>query len=820
MEALKIKPREPMPDVENWDDDDFVIEPEDMTFGGASTKAPSRRESYSSHMSFRSDLESYQSEEKHVHLPGDDEKSTLDAVTVARNAGIPIPQNVPPSALMGGTIKRLGGGKIQKAIQDDWADDLVFPDQGQALIIKTQDASKFPAVLRQVSLGSNTENPIKQAQTSTSASPESKPTKSSRIQRSAPTLAPPINLDMFKDDDDDDFLGDGMETIKVSKNRLPKPISLITPPTPQKPNAIGNGEEDFENDLELPSDGKLTLSKKRDIPKTPSVNPSDDFDWGEGSLGTRHGGTRRSARSSSASALSPSVSSSITAESEDETFDGLVLPTGPIDFTKRLQCRKISRSPERIVEEPAENKPKSSPKKVNNEIKEEEDPLAGIDIGEGEVFDSRRLTLNRNIKVKNARVPSPTRPKTTMSLVFTNKSSAAPSRLPRPSHERARSSLEPVSESGDPIISRTNRRSLSRLGGHSAQSSISSIGTPTTPSSTSSIPQTPGRRQLGPKTSQASLRNNDAPHTTSAQLLRLKRSCPAMKAGQSPAKPVTGRYDRPPSRSDNPSRQSYMRPKTPVEKRPKTPTERRTAESTVSQARKNHVPFLPAGASTNSSHHITVKSSRAYRRHDSENSLDLRPISRAVSRTAIRSPSPRRHRVMPDGSWRHQTKPLRPRVFGDGHELDGFDDLPTSKETEARFMRQPVANGTKACLRNKYYQNIQPDRTATPSPHTPYTPGRTDNTPHFARDTAASRIARETSIAQRATPGIPLTTQRVAQLTRTNLHPQLPGNSIRSKKPRKQAQSKPLLISNLNSMKESKGMDDIFPLCLRKSIFC
>ncbi|KAJ2902360.1 hypothetical protein MKZ38_000677 [Zalerion maritima] len=796
-----------MPDVESWDDDDFAIGGDDLTLGSTnnSTAGPSRRESHSSHLSFRSDLESLQGEEKQVHLPGDDEKSTLDAVTVARNAGIPIPQNVPPSALTGGTIKRLGGRKIQKAmVAEDWTDDIVLPEQDQALCIKTQDASKFPAVLRQVSSGSATGSPVKQ-QASPLKLVEAKPPS---------MLGGAINLDQFKDnDDDDDLFGDGMETIKVSKNWQTKPISLITPPTPQK---NSDRVDEFENDLELPSNGKLELSKKRDIPKTPSTNTSDDFDWGEGSLGTRFGGTRRSARSSSASALSPSVSSSITAESEDETFDGLLLPTGRVDFSQRLQRRRISRSPDRIPEEPEQ--PKSSPKKPPQKTGkgDQEDLLDGLDLGEGEVFDSKKLTLNRNIKLKNARPSSPARPKTAVSLTFTNKLAAGTSRLPRPNHERARSSLEPVSESGESMQTARNRRSLSRVGGHSAHSSISSINTPTTPSSTSSsIPSTPNRRQLGQKTSQSSLRSNDhAPHTTSAQLLRLKRSCPVMKALQSPAKPMVSRYERPPSRTDTSSRQSYMRPKTPVERRPKTPTERKTVESAAAQARKNPLPFLPAGASSSQSHHVTAKSSRTFRRHDSDNSLDFRPYSRTVSRSTMRSPSPRRGRIVPDGSWRHQTRPARQRNFGDGHELDGFDDLPTSKETEARYMRQPVASGPKLSLRNKHYQNILPDRTATPSPLTPYTPARVDNTPHFARDTAASRIARETSLAQRGGPGgpvAPLTSQRVAQLaSRPNFNPLLPQNTIRSKKSRRPISTKPLLISNLNSSKQSKVVNGMY----------
>jgi hypothetical protein len=64
-------------------------------------------------------------------LDNDDERSTNDAIAEAGRAGISIPQNVPSSALMGGTNKRLGGRKITKIIQqDDWNDDLELPEPG------------------------------------------------------------------------------------------------------------------------------------------------------------------------------------------------------------------------------------------------------------------------------------------------------------------------------------------------------------------------------------------------------------------------------------------------------------------------------------------------------------------------------------------------------------------------------------------------------------------------------------------------------------------------------------------------------------------
>src|SRR3569833_2014379 len=606
------------------------------------------------------------------------------------------------------------------------------------------------------------------------------------------------------------------------------------PPPPPPPPPPG-GAAALEKDHELPSDGKLKLSKRKDIPKTPAMNTLDDFDWGEGSLGTRFGGTRRdgrSQRSSSVSALSPSVSSSLTMESEDETFDGLVLPSSPVNFEERLKRRRESRSPHRTHEKQQEQQPQqqqqqqpppptaaSQPAKVaqlsRHPEADKEDFLTGLDIGDGEVFGSGRLTLHRNIKVKEPRPARPSRPKTAVSLTFTNNPVSTMSRLPRPmaTHERTHtsSSLEPVSESGGPIFSLA-RRSQSRLGGHSAQSSVSSIPTPTTPSYAHSLPPTtPRRKEVGQKTSALSLRIE--PTTTSAHLLRLKRSLPVMRPPQSPARPLTSRvYDRPPSRTDtnHSSRpQSAMRPKTPVERG------RPVFESAAAQARKNPLPFLPAGASQSQSHHVTAKSTRPFRRHDSDTIIDLRPNSRAVSRSTMRSPSPSKkyrysaEKIGQEGLWLFFLWFRWPRLFGDGHELDGFDDLPTSVQAEAKFTRQQANPGSKSQLRSKIYQNVLPDRTNTPSPIGLYSPAKVDYVPNFARDTAASRIAREQSLAQRAPSGplAPLTAQRGAQLsTRNNYNtPLLPNSTVRSKKPRKHPQLKPHLIANLNSSKESKS---------------
>lgn len=779
----------------------------------ATSAAPSHhRDSISSRMSIRSDFDSnHGDEERQLLLPGDDQRSTNDAIAQAARAGIPIPQNVPPSALMGGTIKRLGGRKLQRIIKsDDWDEDLEIPDASKGLQIKNMEGSDFPDALRQVS------GPVA-TQPSLSAGLQPAPTFDLTRTLRGKAGSKNLNLDRYRDNDDDDFFGDGEATIKVAKSRPTKPITNILPPTPQKPENIE--ENDFDADFELPTGGEpLRLSARRDIPRTP-VSASEEFDdWAEGSLGTRFGGTRRdgrSNRSSSASALSPSVASSRTIESEDEGLDGIVLPVGPLNFDDLLKKRQESHSPEHVIAP----RPALKPKRSDLSTAQDNDFLNGLEF-EGDVFDSTKLTLNRNVKVKNTRQTSPQRPKTAVSLVFTNKPSPPiNSRIPRP-HGPHASSLAPVSESGGPIMQKS-RRSQSRLGGHSAQSSISSITTPPTPSSIHPIlPSTPRRRDLNQKTSAATLRNE--PTTTHAQLLKIKRSMPTMRSQQSPAKPMssmTSRYERPPSRTDTGRPTSMSRPKTPVER------DRSGAETSMSQARKAQLPFLPAGASQSQSQHITAKTSRHFQRHDSQSSNasnEFRPSSRAVSRSNIRSPSPSRSRARgaealakEAASKRQITKPVRRRHFGDGFELDGFDDLPTSQNVESRYVKQPVGRGApKAMLRTKTYSSI-PDRTSTPAPLTPFSPARQDNLPRFARDTNASRMAREQVLSQRA-PSVAMgaiTNQRIAQLsTRPSTSSSIPPSTHKPKSKRV-VQQKPHLIKPLGDISQTTKCKNLFVQC-------
>lgn len=728
------------PGVEVWDDDDFEGI-DNLNFRNASSTTvgsarPRARESTGSRLSIRSGDE--EEGDWQLLLANDDETSTKNAIENAKKRGIPLPMNVPPSALLGGTIKRLGGRKVKKAIQDDWDEDLELPVLG-GLRLKMTDGKDFPETLRHVS---GTE--------SNASSPSKGKTTMSFMERLQAAGSANV-LDKFKDDMDDFF--DDVPTIKVAKARNPFKIPNFTPPGQTH---AGLKELDtFEDDFELPTNGQLKLSSQSQTPKTPASQVFDDFDqdWAEGSLGslgsvnTSFSNVRRmvkSARSSSISARSPSVfsptlSSCRTVESEDEGLEGLVLPLGPLNLGDALKKRKENVSPE-----PTERI------KIDNQSLVRDDFLEGLEFGPGPIFDTGKLTLNRNIKQRPIRQMSPPkRPATT--LTFTSKASSASTRIPKPASgtERPRSKLEPVSESGGPI-SHYRTSNASRIGSHSQQNSLTSLPIPVTIANPSIPPPSTPSRRLAARTSREMLR----PDSAQNNFLKNKRSLPAMNsANRVPASPARTQpsFQRPTSRQDRPLR-------TTLTTRPRTPVDR--SESSLAAARRPSS-FASSGITSSQPRLLSKQGSRTFHRPTSSDTANenitqpLRPNSRLSDRFRSNTPNTRRDLANKSlarvAATKRVTEPVRRRGFGDGTELDGFDDLPTSNTGEAKFIKQPTATLKAGTTRRPLSGILQTSSFTIPRSEAPsrlaFSPTKNDNNlPSFARSTAASRLAREQRI--------------------------------------------------------------------------
>lgn len=745
--------------IECWDDDpDFAdLDLKLMHTPTSSPKSPKsnirlnfenhnrdRRESISSRMSIQSSACEFDSPDSWDHerqVLLDD--SPAAAIASAINAGIPIPENVPSSALIGGTIKRLGTTKKARRIaaHDDWGEDLELPMSGMALKVREQERYEFPDSLQQILAGSRSRN--------------TSPARGTL----APVLTASSQLNKFREISEDDFFGDNdnnLPTLKVSPTRhlLRQPRStaslLMTPPLSESATrGSPSVDDDFENDFEFPADAPLQLNiKLGDNSRGLTIHGLDsDFEeWTEGSsLGTRFGGTgrERGMSGSAMSIISPSVSS-VTAESEDEApLDGLELPTGPLpNFQEILEKRKrasLSMDTE-MIDAPPAVRPKAS----------KEDFLEGIEIGDGEVFDARKLTLNRNLKHKQpTRKTSPVR-RSAMSLTFTtNKpqsnslSSAVGGMGNRLRHGHPTLAppipiLEPVAEKGgggrEPIMSKRseNRSRWSNNSGTadrwSAKSEAIPPGIPPPPPIPHSRFFADRQRQMGSKQSLRTLKGqnpqeNTAPMTTNAQLLRMKRSMPNIgRAAASPSK--SSNTVRSPSRNSGgrpASRSSAGRPPSSTGGRPPSSAGGRSTTTATGRnepgrlGERKQAPFLPAGGTVRQSHHIAAKISQQTFEYKEKIAAERRTNSRQ-QRTPHHSPSsstastktkrgtptiapePLRRQAAAIETLR---QPTRKRNFGDGTELETFDDLPTSVKAENRFVVTPIGRGAPKAAKSQ-----------------------------------------------------------------------------------------------------------------------
>lgn len=623
-----------------------------------------------------------------------------------------MPANVPKSALLGGTIKRLGRKRPRKNLADDWSEDVELPDS-EYLKLKDPNERNFPESLRHIN------------------STVTSPVKSSPSPFWGDSLHPALtSLDILRDENDELDTGD-VPTIKLPKARSSRQTTPIK--HGHWADTAGEDIEPFDQGFELPAGNvPLNLPSRKSNTATPSPFPDDfDIDWSEGSIGVRFGGTardRRSNPSSSVSIASPSVSSCLTGESEDDGLDGLVIPEEPLDLETSLKKRQDSKPATTIQPHPEPAKDDAQ------ESRDTDDFFCGLEVEGGSVFTPlNNLALNPNVKCKTERPESPARRSAT-TITFTNTNNSPRTRIPRPSgHDRPLSThLETVSESGAPISK--FRPSPSRSHGHSSHSSVSSLSASGAMSASPS-PKFSSRRLVGTRVSRDSLDGGRTP--ASQQRLKSKRSMPTMRGINQQSTSV-------PLPQGSPFYRDSTRQVSASTVRLKPPVDRVGYES-KSVDRRTQTPFIPAGAPQNKSHHVTVKNNRPARRTNSESSGEAFHPQGNAPRAAQSDTSP--EAVAPK---RTLTKPARRRHFGDGSELELFDDLPTSIAVENRFVKNPTGRGAPRSLRGRLSQSQPvPPRAETPTqPPTsitvPKTPG---STPRFARDTNASRNAREQRIA-------------------------------------------------------------------------
>lgn len=703
--------------IECWDDDDELQCYEDIhlrvassttSVTNSSVRRSGHRDSISSRRSARSDLDSTTGgdEDWQIQLLDEDEFVNEEAITSVQNAGIPLPVNIPRAALVGGTIKRLGRKKTKREFIDDWSDDLELPSPSVALELKRFHETSLPEAL--LHLGSTSPDAV-----------NAPPFLKNDVTPQLPMHAIPSDYSTSIDVDDTEDI----PTIKAAKqvpSQIPRIVSNLDF---SKETASA---ENFENDFELPANDSLQLRNPSASVSSPA--PDDiDIDWSEGSIGVRFGGTTRDHRSnpsSSISVVSPSASSYLTGESDDEGLDGLVIPEGPLNLGGRLTQPEKQNLPDT---------PYRVPEGRRQEQLRSDDFFSGLDINSGDVFSARRPSINPNIKYKTEPLGSPARRSAT-TLTFTNAAVSPKTRIPRLSgHDRTRSThLETVSESGAPL---SKFRTSPRRPGHVSHSSVSSL--PITGSSQgSSIQFTPTRRSVGSRVSKEVLVGEHAP---GKQLLKSKRSMPSMR--NAPHTTSSTSFACPPGQSGL----NWLNTGTWAA------TDRAGLDGKLS-TRKAQAPFLPAGASERQSHHVSVKSYR-YSRRSSDGASDAISSQGTVTRlprTSRQDGSGVTSETLSTTPKRTLTRPARRRNYGDGSELASFDDLPTSTAMESKFVKQPSGRGAPRSLKNR----LSISQSGPSKPDSAQQMLTTNNPlqqqasiPRFARDTNASRNAREQRIA-------------------------------------------------------------------------
>jgi hypothetical protein len=504
-------------------------------------------------------------------------------------------------------------------------------------------------------------------------------------------------------------------------------------------------DDDWDADLEM-SDVPLKLKAREELPSASLGDDLDAFDDLEGSLGIRFAGTKRDsrARSSSASIMSPSLDS-VAGDSEIDDLGGLELPEGPMDFEAILKKRRAADADLSDISQPSpaveQNAIMNTHKKSKHYAEDTDDFAGDFDFAGADSLDVRKRTVNKNLQVKSSK-PASSSPRPATTINFHDKPTDKPiynrSHIPRPvSGIKPSSRLEPVFESGIPSAVRERRQ----------------------------------------------------PTTTSAQLLRAKRSMPVLRNA-----PSINSFNKPTSSFATGAASNFQSPHAaahrgvPMHLRSDSDNTRRGAQSP---------PMRPHSRLSNQV--VPDTPSRASRHRN-----DVAPAALAREAAAKRT----------------LTRPARRRNFGDGSELEIFDDLPTSQTKESRFVKEPQSRGTstrpglrqtqsRSDIRDQpRRQFAMPDRMMTPAPRTPASPTKafydtpTGPTPSYLRDTAASRIARESRLANNPRPRSegplqPLTTNWKAQVAARS--------PFSSPNAQRQRGRRPALISGIGSHGTAKS---------------
>ncbi|KAI0800948.1 hypothetical protein C8Q74DRAFT_1214718 [Fomes fomentarius] len=484
------------------------------------------------------------------------------------------------------------------------------------------------------------------------------------------TIRPPPSPS--PDDDEDE---EGVSTIKVTA--LPMPFPSKPPPSPI--------DEDFEDGFALPSD--LTTLSLRPLSLAHRTSKSS-LEWGDkdqtsssqsSDAYSTFGFADNSPSSNYTSASLPETETEEDEEEED-ILEGLDVPSGLFETGHGAQ--KLGK----ILEVKKRTAFGDDRVKVVSP-----DPEDDFEIG---------LVIDNDVELSPSRLLQSAQ--TVMRSTASSRSKSAPPRPPaalrppsRLKGDRAKSPSNPPISSMSQLRRITAPPPLLRAGPHSQFARRPKPGSLRVQKSTSGLKPVspPQTRRLGRKASLPSLTESnqaqasgsgsgpvEGSHASIARYEAPTASSKAKKAHTATTSRLYGlEYNVPPTRPSTPS-------SNPAALRLTMPTSssRMKARAPISNVFPTSAPPLAVPLTRSTS---PFPPARPPSRPTS------RPPSAASSAASVKS----RHTSsasLPNAS-KVLKKPKRQRTYGDGTELDGFDDLPTDREKEGQYRVQPKGYGNR-----------------------------------------------------------------------------------------------------------------------------
>lgn len=501
------------------------------------------------------------------------------------------------------------------------------------------------------------------------------------------TIRPPLSRQEEEDEEDE-----GVSTIKVAA--LPK--AALAKPLPTTPI-----DEDFESAFALPSD--LTQLSLAPLPLS-HRSSKNSFEWGDKDQTSSSQssdaystlGFADTCSSNSASSVSLPGTEDSECEQDESELEGLVLPSGLFEsgqsgkhLKKLLEIKKKAPATDQRI------KPTSPDP--------EDDFEMGLVIEDDDDFSPSRLVSAKQThhptarsKSAPARAPPPARPPSRMRADRAKSPSNPPISSARQLQRIKLSSSPPL----QPPASFTYRDALTAAPSTSTntllapktcslrgQKSHSGLKPPTPPAQ---------RRALTRKASLSSLMEASTSQATGSGIASLAGPSTAIKPARYEAPTAASRAKSHTSSTSRIHALDFMVPPT----RPSTPSSNPAAlrltmpTSMRIKSRPSLASVFPGPSAVSANPNQPV--------HRATSPLPPRPPSSASSRKGV-TPS-----CAPSAAPKVLRRPKRQRTYGDGTELDAFDDLPTDRDKECKFRVPP--KGSSRNVSSSLSKTFEKDR--------------------------------------------------------------------------------------------------------------